>query len=180
VVMSEVDDPRELHEFIFELDRAIRDQVVERLNLSPELPLERDVAPKRSGVYALYFQNRLVYIGKASRGTTKSKRTLRDRINEHVGKLANRENLSLEAMTCKFLTIESDWFVWAAEFALINVFAPEWNGSGYGSKTPGKGRPGTHRVSRWNQLFPLRTGDTDFPDDTRSSVQEREEDLTEE
>lgn len=147
---------RDPHEFVFELDRAIRDQVVERLESSPALPLARDVAPKRSGIYALYFKGRLVYIGKASKGTTKSKRTLRDRLNEHVGKLSNRENLMLADMTCRFLTIESDWFVWAAEFALINVYSPEWNGSGYGSKTPGKGRPGTHRVSRWNQLFPSK------------------------
>jgi hypothetical protein len=173
--MTEDEPDRDPHEFVFQLDRAIRDQVVDRLNSSPMLPLERNVAPKRSGVYALYFKGDLVYIGKASKGTTKSKRTLRDRLNEHVGKLGNRENLTLAEMTCRFLTIESDWFVWAAEFALINVFTPEWNGSGYGSKTPGKGRPGTHRVSKWNQLFPLRAdappeavaddeeGDTDEP-----------------
>jgi Eco29kI restriction endonuclease len=154
--MSDADAGGDPHEFVFKLDKAIRTQVVERLESSPMLPLKRDVAPKWSGVYALYFKDTLVYIGKASKGTTKSKRTLRDRLNEHVGKLGNRENLTLADMSCRFLTIESDWFVWAAEFALINKFTPEWNGSGYGSKTPGKGRPGTHRVSRWNQLFPMK------------------------
>jgi hypothetical protein len=59
---------------------------------------------------------------------------------------------------CRFLTIESDWFVWAAEFALINHFQPEWNNSGFGSKVPGVGRPGTHRVSKFNQMFPLKAG----------------------
>ena len=178
--MAEPDERDDLHEFIFELDKAIRDQVVERLDASPELALVRDVAPKKSGVYALYFQRRLVYVGKASRGTTKSKRTLRDRLNEHVGKLDGRENLSLAAMTCKFLTIESDWFVWAAEFALIHVFTPEWNGSGYGSKTPGKGRPGTHRVSRWNQLFPLKPGEIASSDvETPDGSEAREDEETE-
>ena len=179
--MPEIDDTRDLHEFIFELDRAIQDQVVERLDASPELTLVRDVASKRSGIYALYFSKQLVYIGKASKGTTKSERTLRARLNEHVGKLANRENLSLDDMTCKFLTIESEWFVWAAEFALINVFSPEWNGSGYGSKTPGAGRPGTpQRVSRWNKLFPLNSGKFDSPDDIRASEQDDEAGLAEE
>ena len=127
--MPDDESPRDPHEFIFELDRAIRDQVVAALGGSPLSPLARDVAPKRSGVYALYFKDQLVYIGKASKGTTKSKRTLRDRLNEHVGKLGNRQNLSLEDMTCRFLTIESDWFVRAAELALIGVSQPAWNGS---------------------------------------------------
>lgn len=153
------------HEFVFELDRAIRDQVIERLNASPMLPLVRNGAPNKSGVYALYFKGNLVYIGKASRGTTTSKRTLRSRLNEHVGKLENRDNLTLEDMGCRFLTIESDWFVWAAEFALINHFSPEWNNSGFGSKVPGAGRPGTDRVSKFNQMFPPKQGKTSPQDD---------------
>jgi len=40
------------------------------------------VGPSASGVYALYFRGNLVYIGKASKGTTKIKRTLRARL-EH-------------------------------------------------------------------------------------------------
>ncbi|MBI2806055.1 MAG: Eco29kI family restriction endonuclease [Planctomycetes bacterium] len=164
------DDPPQQpdpHRFEFKLDKAIRDQVLETLEASPMLPLQRNVAPQESGIYALFWKKKLVYIGKASKATTKSKRTLRARLNEHSGKLANRDNLEISDMASKFLTIESDWFVWAAEFALINHFQPEWNGSGYGSKTPGKGRPGTHRVSKWNQMFPLKPGmdDSDEVDD---------------
>ena len=153
------------HEFVFELDRAIRDQVIEKLNNSPMLVLERNCSPQKSGIYALYFKKKLVYIGKASKGTTKSKRTLRSRLNEHVGKLDNRDNLKLSDVGCRFLTIESDWFVWAAEFALINHFQPEWNNSGFGSKVPGVGRPGTHRVSKFNQMFPLKAGAPEEDDD---------------
>ena len=47
--------------------------------------------------------------------------------------------------------------LFAAEFALIVNYSPEWNGSGYGSKVPGVGRPGTDRVSRWNEKFPKNT-----------------------
>ncbi len=160
------DQTSDPHEFVFELDRAIRDQVIDKLNESPMLPLDRNCAPQKSGIYALYFKNTLVYIGKASKGTTKSKRTLRSRLNEHVGKLDNRENLALADVACRFLTIESDWFVWAAEFALINHFQPDWNNSGFGSKVPGVGRPGTHRVSKFNQMFPPSAGSTaPEPDD---------------
>lgn len=169
--MPDGGEPRDLHEFVFELDRAIRDQVVTKLEKSPMLLLARNVAPNKSGVYALYHHGQLVYVGKASKGTTRSKRTLRSRLNEHVGKLDNRENLSLVDVGCRFLTIESDWFVWAAEFALINHYEPEWNNSGFGSKVPGRGRPGTHRVSKFNQMFPPRAGAPAPPEDDDDSAE---------
>ena len=137
--MGAIDDP---HYFDFDLDRGIRTQVVEKLEASPPLPLAKGVGPVRSGVYALYLQGDLVYIGKASKGTTKSKRTLRERLNEHVGKINGRENISIAEMQCRYLTFASEWWVFAAEFALITYYQPEWNASGFGSKTPGSGRPG--------------------------------------
>lgn len=74
------------HRFEFDLDRGIRLQAVEKLEASPSLTLEKDVGPQSSGVYALYHNQRLVYIGKVSKGTTKSKRTLRARLNEYIAK----------------------------------------------------------------------------------------------
>lgn len=148
---SKNDDP---HYFDFDLDLGIRRQVVEKLWSSPLLPLQRGTGPLASGIYALYFHDQLVYIGKASRETTKSKRTLRARLGEHVSKIAGRKNISLEDMSCRYLTFDSEWWVFAAEFALMAHFDPEWNASGFGSKVPGVGRPGTDRVSRWNERFP--------------------------
>ena len=142
------------HSFEFDLDRGIRAQVVESLESSPLLPLVRGVGPVSSGIYALYFQESLVYVGKASRGTTKSKRTLRARLSEHAGKIAGRQNITLTQVQCRYLTFTSEWWVFAAEFALITHYQPPWNESGFGSKTPGKGRPGTDRVSRWNEQVP--------------------------
>ena len=142
------------HHFEFDLDRGIRLQVVEKLEASPLLPLDKGVGPPASGIYALYFKDALVYVGKASRGTTKSKRTLRARLSEHVGKITGRRNLSAADMRCRYLTFTSEWWVFAAEFALITHYRPEWNESGFGSKVPGIGRPGTARVSRWNEQFP--------------------------
>jgi hypothetical protein len=72
--MPDGNDP---HFFDFDLDRGIREQVVKKLESLPLLPLEKGVGPNESGIYALYFKGKLVYIGKASKGTTKSKRTLR-------------------------------------------------------------------------------------------------------
>ena len=146
------DDP---HRFEFDLDRGIRTQVVERLEASPLLQLERGVAPPESGIYALYFRGSLVYVGKAASTTTKSRRTLRARLNEHVGKIEKRQNITVAAVRCRFLTFNSDWWVSAAEYALMAHYKPEWNHSGFGSKTPGRGRPGT-RTSQWDLLFPPR------------------------
>jgi hypothetical protein len=143
----------DLHRFEFDLDKGIRTQLVERLEASPQIPLERRAAPAQSGIYALYYQGSLVYVGKASSGTTKSRRTLRERLNEHVAKIRTRRNITLADMTCRYLTFESDWWVFAAEFALMDHYRPEWNASGFGSKVPGRGRPGI-RISRWDAQFP--------------------------
>lgn len=145
------DDP---HHFDFDLDQGIRVQAVEKLEASPPLPLRKGVGPAESGIYALYLEGSLVYIGKASKGTTKSKRTLRARLSEHVGKISGRQNISISDLECRYLTFVSEWWVFAAEFALISHYKPEWNESGFGSKVPGKGRPGTDRVSKWNERFP--------------------------
>ena len=148
---ASADDP---HHFDFDLDRGIRDQVVKKLEGSLLLPLNRGIGPQRSGIYALYYKGKLVYVGKASKGTTKSKRTLRSRLNEHVGKIEGRQNITVAEVKCRYLTFDSEWWVFAAEFALMVHYDPEWNASGFGSKTPGIGRPGTARVSRWDELLP--------------------------
>ena len=59
-------------------------------------------------------------------------------------------------MKCRYLTFESEWWVFAAELAMITQYEPEWNTSGFGSKVPGVGRPGTARVSKWDDLFPKK------------------------
>jgi len=149
--VNETENP---HHFEFDLDRGIREQVVEKLENGPLRPLERNIGPAKSGIYVLYFKGDLVYLGKASRGNTKSKRTLRSRLNEHVGKINGRKNISLAQMKCRYLTFSSEWWVIAAEYALIAHYLPQWNYSGFGSKVPGAGRPGTHRIGRWDTLFP--------------------------
>ena len=106
------------HEFSFEIDRAIRTQVREKLEASPELPLSEDVAPPKKGVYVLYWKRKLVYAGKALHTT------LKRRLGEHTRKIGGRKNTPVSQMSCRFLTIESDWLVRAAEDALITSYKP--------------------------------------------------------
>jgi len=75
------------HEFIFEIDVAIRTQVIEKLEASPELPLSEYVAPPHKGVYVLYWRHEIVYAGKAL------DTTLRRRLGEHGRKIAGRHDM---------------------------------------------------------------------------------------
>ncbi|MGA8027037.1 MAG: Eco29kI family restriction endonuclease [Bryobacteraceae bacterium] len=134
--MSEARTDPDPHHFDFDLDRGIREQVVEKLEASPLHSLTRGTGPQASGIYALYFKNSLVYIGKASKKLTKSGRTLRARLSEHAGKISGRKNILLDDMKFRYLTFNSEWWVFAAEFALMTHYRREWvwqQGSGEGS-----------------------------------------------
>ena len=135
------------HQFIFEFDKAYNVQLIEKFEASPEHPLTEDVAPPEKGVYALYYQGQLMYAGKALNTT------LRRRLTEHYRKIVRRQNIEAADVTCRFLTIDGDWFVRAAEDALIQHYSPMWQKSGFGSHVPGRGRPGT-RPSPWDVQYP--------------------------
>lgn len=147
-------DDNDPHHFTFDLDAGIRSQLIEHLNSTPKLALESGVGPTTSGLYAIYLDGRLVYIGKATKTFTKSGRTLRARLGEHVRKLSERTGSDLSRFQVTYATFDSDWWVVAGEVALIRHLAPPWNDSGFGSKTPGAGRPGTDRISEFDRLFP--------------------------
>ena len=137
----------EKHEFFFEFDKAFTQQLIEKFEASPAHALSSDVAPAKKGVYALYMKGEIIYAGKALQVT------LRRRLAEHAKKIGGRKNIHLKYITCKFLIIDSDWFVRAGEHALIESYKPKWNLSGFGSHVPGKGRPGI-KVSKWDKEFP--------------------------
>jgi hypothetical protein len=137
------------HDFEFEFDKAYTHQLIEKFEASPQHDLVMDVASPKKGVYALYHKGRLVYAGKAM------DTTLKRRLNEHTRKIESRKNIRLADMSCRFLIINSDWYVRAGEHALITSYKPEWNASGFGSHIPGKGRPGI-RVSKWDSMYPVK------------------------
>jgi len=47
------------HNFVFEIDRAIRTQVIEKLEAIHELELNEAVGPPVKGVYVLYWKGSL-------------------------------------------------------------------------------------------------------------------------
>lgn len=135
------------HQLFFEFDKAYNHQLIEKFEASPEHLLTPDVAARLKGVYALYHRGELVYAGKAL------ETNLGRRLTEHYRKIIGRQSISIDDVTCRFLTIEGDWFVRAAEDALIQHYQPSWQKSGFGSHVPGVGRPGV-RKSRWDTEFP--------------------------
>jgi hypothetical protein len=139
----------EKHQFVFEFDRAYNQQLIEKFEASPEHPLTPDVAQAQKGVYALYYRGELVYAGKALNTTVAR------RLGEHYRKIAGRTNIDVSEVSCRFLLIGGDWFVRAAEDALIQHYRPLWQSSGFGSHIPGRGRPGV-RVSIWEKQYPPR------------------------
>ncbi len=137
------------HGFVFEFDKAYNQQLIEKFEASPQHQLTPDVAQAQKGVYALYHRGELVYAGKALNTTVAR------RLGEHYRKIASRANINVSEVSCRFLLIQGDWFVRAAEDALIQHYRPLWQSSGFGSHVPGRGRPGI-RVSAWDKQYPPR------------------------
>jgi hypothetical protein len=97
------------HRFVFEFDKAYVDQIIRKLEESPSHPLAANEAPSEKGVYTLYRKGKLVYAGKALQTS------LKRRLAEHAKKIATRKNVVLNEMRCRYLIIDSDWFVRAGE-----------------------------------------------------------------
>ena len=138
----------EHHNFIFDVDRAYEDQLTAVLEASPTHPIELPDAPQIFGVYVLYWDEVMVYVGQA--------RNLRNRLRDHLRKIQGRQGINASDVTCKYLTIARLWEVARAEAVLIARFNPEWNGiPGFSSHAPGSGRPGRPGyVNQWDQRFP--------------------------
>jgi hypothetical protein len=118
-------------------------------------PLLEHGAPSEPGVYVLYRNGKVVYVGKAI-SATKGKGKLAKRLSEHMKRIISAQNLSIGEMTCRYLVVDEDWMANAAEEGVIHDHGePEWQGSGFGGHVPGGGRPGK-RPRKWDQWFPPR------------------------
>ncbi len=138
------------HAFHFDVDKAYEDQLVSALEASPEHPLSAPEASRQAGVYVLFRRGAGVYVGQA--------KDLRKRLREHLKKVENRKGITVDELTCRFLTIERMWEVARAEDALIRHYNPEWNGiPGFSMHVPGRGRPALPGyVNEWDRRFPLQ------------------------
>lgn len=155
--------PPGFRSFEFDLPTALLDQLVmvfdgmEQGQLIPKVAFQ---VPNAQGVYQLFHNGRLVYIGK-----TDGQAGLRQRLSRHAWTIRSRQNLAPSDMSFKAIEV----LVFSAmdlETALIARYrarhcSPAWNGSGFGSNDPGRRRDTTAlREDGFDANYPI---DIDVP-----------------
>jgi hypothetical protein len=142
--------------FDLDLHRAVREQLLEAFaNLQPGALDEANISDVHlvEGVYQLYCQEVLVYVGKAD--------NLRSRLGQHRRKLSGRQNIDLGQVKFAALETNPNWTALAPEAALIAHFTQAglaaWNGNGYGNHDPGRNREERNEApDGFDRLYPIR------------------------
>lgn len=142
-------------DFRLSITQALGDQLLASLMRLEPAPLqEASLLGLRElpGVYQLYLDDELVYVGKADR-------SLPARLRQHKRKVSGRANISLENMTFCCLYVAEDFSALAPEKLLINRYAQRgeapWNRNGFGGKDPGRRRDHTViKENHFDNVFP--------------------------
>jgi hypothetical protein len=143
----------------FEIDlvAALAEQLVaafEKLDAGALTDEHVDSVPREQGVYQLFRNGTLVYVGKAD--------ALRKRLHEHQEKIIGRQNIRLDEMGFKCLTVHKNWTALAPETSLIFHYKTrpgicEWNGNGFGIHDPGRNRETTNKdPDGFDSQFPIK------------------------
>lgn len=152
---------RNAAEFKLSITRALTDQLEEALNrLSPE-PLmlsALDALESRPGIYQLFHEEALVYVGKASA-------SLPVRLSSHFWKVSGRTRIKIEDVSFACLYVDEDMDAVAPETQLIKRFrtagAVPWNTNGFGNNDPGRERDTSAvKDKHFDALYPI---DLDWP-----------------
>jgi hypothetical protein len=130
-------------QFHLSITRALGEQLRDAINdLAPASLAHTNILKLRpeSGVYQLYRDGKLVYIGKAET-------SLPERLRQHLRKVEGRRNISASEMTFTCLYVAEDFSAVAPEKLLIKHFQGDgktpWNNNGFGNKDPGRNRDHT-------------------------------------
>jgi hypothetical protein len=144
-------------EFEFDLPEALLARLVNVFAAVPAAPLDAKAVvsiPEEQGIYQLFYENKLVYIGK-----TDAELGLKKRLERHATKIKQRKNLIPTQATFKAVRV----YVFTAvdlETQLIKhyggVDAVSWNGSGFGSNDPGRERDTTtYKEEHFDSRYPI-------------------------
>lgn len=144
-------------ELEFDLAGALRERLIEMFVEMTAAPLTSavvsQVVPNEQGVYQLFHEGQLVYIGK-----TDADAGLRARLNRHSLKILSRFGLDPDDVSFKAIRL----FVFTVmdlETELLKAGRPAWNGGGFGSNDPGRERDTTRiKVTNFDALYPLDIG----------------------
>jgi hypothetical protein len=149
--------PKGYTEFEFDLPEALLRELIVALDATPTAELVSSVTskiPNEQGVYQLFEDDTLVYIGK----TDGDKVGLASRLSQHASKIRHRPALT-GRMTFKAVRV----MVFTAmdlEKLLIKHYralgAVAWNGSGFGSNDTGNKRESTERdLTGFHAMYPI-------------------------
>lgn len=130
-------------EFRLSITKALGDQLAEALRTLTPTPLSAGALAKvarRSGVYQLFLDGELVYVGKAEA-------SIPNRLGQHLRKISGRRHIDLSRMSFTCLYVSEDFSAVAPEKLLIKRIRAErlmpWNTNGFGNKDPGRNRDNT-------------------------------------
>ncbi|MHC5902760.1 GIY-YIG nuclease family protein [Streptomyces sp. S6] len=157
-------------EFKLSITKALGDQLAAALEELTPAPLTiENIQSLRPlpGVYQLYKDGDLVYVGKAEN-------SLPQRVEKHFRKISGRRNISLAEMSFTCLYVDEDFGAVAPERLLINKHRGQgqvpWNYNGFGNNDPGKRRDTTVvEAGHFDRLYPINLEYT-FPSPVTASV----------
>lgn len=145
-----------IEELEFDLPARLLEELVTLFGEMPSGPLTPTALNSvgdDQGVYQLFKDDELVYIGK-----TDSEAGLKNRLARHSIKIQSRLNLNVSQVTFKAIRV----FVFTAmdlESLLIKHYTaergrPEWQLSGFGSNDPGRERD-TSKAGPFDAMYPI-------------------------
>jgi len=144
-------------DFEFDLPGALLARLIDVLGKMDSVtlaPAQLASIPDAQGVYQLFMDNDLVYIGK-----TDAEAGLRKRLERHASKIQHRNGLDPARVSFRAVRV----YVFTAvdlESQLIGHYggysAVRWNGSGFGSNDPGRERDTTtYKDDHFDALYPI-------------------------
>jgi hypothetical protein len=142
-------------EFELDLPGALLNQVVDQFDGMSDAQLTLtnilQIAPNAQGVYHLFYDGVLVYIGKSD-----AEAGLYTRLARHAQKIVDRKGLNPSLVTFKAIRVA----VFAAmdlETQLLGHYGrTTWNNSGFGSNDPGRERETTNKKpGGFDSLYPI-------------------------
>lgn len=157
--MTSKAQPKHYAHFEIDIIAALASQLtgaLDALDVGPLEPSTLSTIPKLQGVYKLFHDDQLVYVGKAD--------NLPGRLAEHRKKISGRHNISVDSMSFKCLSVHQNWTALAPEASLIAHYKAqaagqcEWNGNGFGPHDPGRNREITNKPpDGFDARYPIRT-----------------------
>lgn len=143
-------------EFEFDLATPLFEQIRVAFESVEPVPLDEEHLARienRPGLYGLYLDDQIVYVGKADE-------SVGTRLRKHRRTIAGRRNISTSRVKFKCVYLAITWDPFKPESALMEHYGTTrewgWNSKGFGSNDPGRRRDHTVlRENHWHRRYPL-------------------------